>query len=338
MVIIMNTKMRILELLEAHRGETISGEQLAELLHVSRNAIWKAMGELRGEGYQITAVTNKGYCLSQENDILSVQGIKPFLLPECQKYAECIHIYPSLRSTNQTAKEFAVAGAEHGTTVIADTQTDGRGRFDRSFFSPAGSGLYLSMVLHPDALHFQNKTAVTAFAAVAVCDAIEALSGQKPTIKWVNDIFLHGKKVCGILTEAVSDFESGRMQWIVLGIGLNIHTKAAAFPEDLQPLASSVYAEETTAALPNTRNRFAAEIINRILGKEYQFTEEVLFQKYKERLFILGKEILVLDGQSTYHAAALDIDALGHLIVKDQTGALHTLMSGEIRIQPVTGR
>ena len=325
----MSTKNHILELLEQQRGKSISGEHRAEILSISRNAVWKAVKELQKEGYNIVAVTNKGYCLSDENDIVSLPGIKPFLSEKSQPYADKIQVYKSLESTNKTAKEMAVAGAEHGTVIISDCQTMGRGRYSRNFFSPAGGGLYMSIVLRPEVLHFENPTSVTAFAAVSVCEAIESISKKTPKIKWVNDIFIDRKKVCGILTEAVTDFESGGLEWIVLGIGINVYIRAEDFPGDLQSLATSIYSDER---MPGVRNKLSAEIINRILGFETSPSETEIFEKYKKRLMMLGKEITVNQNQMEYKATAIDVDSVGHLIVKNENGERITLSTGEIRI------
>ena len=325
----MRTKEHILELLEQQRGESISGEQLAGILGISRNAVWKAVKELQKDGYHIVAVTNKGYCLTDKNDIISIPGIKPFLSEKSQPYADKIQIYKSLESTNKTAKEMAVAGAEHGTVIISDCQTMGRGRYSRKFFSPSGGGLYMSIVLRPDVLHFKNPTSVTAFAAVSVCEAIESISNKTPEIKWVNDIYIDGKKVCGILTEAVTDFESGGLDWVVLGIGINVSIPTEDFPDDLQSLASSIYPDER---MPGIRNRLSGEILNRILGAETAPSEAEIFKKYKKRLMMLGKKITVIQNQMEYKATAIDVDSYGHLIVKNETGEIITLSSGEIRI------
>lgn len=325
----MSTKNRILELLEQQRGESISGEHLAGVLGISRNAVWKAIKELQKDGYNIVAVTNKGYCLSAENDIISIPGIKPFLSERSQFYANKIQVHKSLESTNKTAKEMAVAGAEHGTIIISDCQTMGRGRYSRNFFSPSGGGLYMSIVLRPEAMHFKNPTSVTAFAAVSVCEAIESISTKVPRIKWVNDIFIDGKKVCGILTEAVTDFESGGLDWVVLGIGINVHTRTEDFPCDLQSIATSIYPDEKRSGV---RNRLSAEIINRILGFETLPSETEIFEKYKKRLMVLGKKITVIQNQVEYKATAIDVDSVGHLVVKNERGERITLSSGEIRI------
>ena len=324
----MSTKYRILELLEQNRGDSISGERLAGILNVSRNAVWKAVKELEKEGYSIEAVTNKGYRLSDQNDIVSIQGIKPFLSPQSKLYAENIKIYKTLESTNKTAKEMAVAGAEHGTVIIADSQTKGRGRYSRSYFSPSG-GLYMSIILRPEVLNFENPTSVTAFAAVAVCEAIESISEKTPKIKWVNDVLIDEKKVCGILTEAVTDFESGSLDWIVLGIGINVYIKTEDFPDDLQTSATSIFPNEKMFGV---RNKLSAEIINRILGYDITPREAEIFRKYKNRLAMLGNQVTVIQNKNEYKAAVIDIDAAGHLVVKNENGEIITVSSGEIRI------
>jgi len=325
----MTTKERVLTLLEENRGKTVSGEQLAAALNVSRNAVWKAVTDLRAAGYRIDAVTNKGYCLSADNDKLSVQGIVPLLSETARPFAEYLQVYPELASTNQTAKELALAGAAHGTAVIAAQQSQGRGRYTRSFCSPPG-GLYFSIILHPDKLHFAHVTTVTALAAVAVCEAIEAVSGKKPGVKWVNDVFLDGKKVCGILTEAVTDIESGTLGWLVLGIGINVTTRPEDFPPELREIAGSVFGGES----PGSRNRLAAELMNRIPGCVPMLTEEEVIASYRSKLMMLGKPVTVVQSDGTeYSALAQDVDCAGHLIVQTEDGVQQTLSSGEIRIR-----
>ena len=323
----MNTKEQVLQMLEAQRGSFLSGEQLAETLSVSRNAVWKAIRELRKTGHQINAVTNKGYCIPQDDDTLSLQGILPYLSPAIP--ADAVQVYPALRSTNQKAKELALAGAPHGTAVIAAEQSEGRGRYARAFVSPAG-GLYMSVILHPDRLQFPHITAVTAFAAVAVCEAIEAISGKVPQIKWVNDLFLGGKKICGILTEAVTDFESGSLGWIVLGIGINVNTRAADFPPQLRQTAGAVYPDD--APVRGNRCRLAAEILNRTAGFSEPPQEAAVMAAYRSRLMMLGQQVTVTEGERQYPATALDINDAGHLILQTADGTRRTLSAGEIRI------
>jgi len=257
-MLVMNTKNMILLLLEQNRGNPISGEKIAESLGISRNAVWKAITALKSEGYSINAVSNRGYTLAIDNDILSVAGIIPYLTDK--NSANKIHIYKSLESTNKTAKELAIQGAEHGTIIIADTQTDGKGRYDKHFYSPPKSGLYMSILLRSHFLNLTNAANITKMAAVAVCRAIEILAGSKPKIKPVNDIFLNSKKICGILTEAISDLESGNVDWAVVGFGINITT--IDFPLELRDIATSIFADNSKAVDATFRSKLAAELIN----------------------------------------------------------------------------
>lgn len=323
----MNTKERVLELLEDRRGEDLSGEAIANLLKLSRTSVWKAIRELRADGYDIRAATHRGYCLSAANDILSAQGLLPFLRD--RSHADGIRVFPSLASTNETAKELALSGAGHGTVVMAERQTAGKGRYGRAFFSPPG-GLYMSFVLRPEALPFENAAAVTMFAAVSVCEAIEAVTQKKPVIKWVNDILLDGRKICGILTEAVTDVESGRFQWFVLGVGLNFRARPEDYPEELRQSAGALFSDERP---PITRNRLAAELISGILLPAGSVKEKDLPARYRSRLMTLGRRVTVVQPRETYEALAVDIDEAGHLIVKTDAGDTRTLSSGEARVR-----
>ena len=324
----LSTKKHLLALLETSRGRSISGEHIAKQLKVSRNAVWKAIQELKKEGYRIQAVTNKGYCLCEDNDILSVQGMLPFLVSKSS--ADRVIIHTLLASTNQSAKELAVAGAEHGTVIIADGQTAGRGRYGRQFHSPPGKGIYMSFILHPAHLKLKTPTLITAFAAVAVCEAIEAVTKKAPRIKWVNDIYVDEKKICGILTEAVTDLESGGIQWVVVGIGINFSTPDIDFPEAIRQVAGSIFpnGQPTT-----TRNHLIAEVINRVLERGDRFNEDEILDRYRERLLMLGKKVFVVGAQETYEATAIDIDQDGRLIVKKESGEVQSLYAGEISIR-----
>jgi BirA family biotin operon repressor/biotin-[acetyl-CoA-carboxylase] ligase len=320
----MNTKQRILALLESSRNQSISGERIAEELNISRNAVWKAVKELQKAGYKIEAVTNKGYRLSEDNDILSAQGMLPYLAEKST--AEKIFVHDTLESTNKTAKEMAISGASHGSVIIANHQTAGKGRFGRAFHSPAGCGLYMSLILHSAQLRFSTPTLITAFAAVCVCEAIESISCKKPQIKWVNDIFTDGRKICGILTEAVTDFESGSTGWIVTGIGINF--RKSELPEDLQRIAGAIF---ETEKLSVTRNRLCAEVVNRMIFSEID--EKEMLKKYRQRMFILGKTVTVTGSAEAYEAVAVDIDDTGRLLVKKKSGEILALSAGEISIK-----
>lgn len=230
------TKERVLRALEAREGAHVSGAQLARELGVTRNSVWKAVNALRREGYHIDATTNRGYALSHEDDLLSASGIRRFLpadaplLPTVRK---------SLDSTNAEALRRAVDGAPEGTVIVAEEQTAGRGRRGRSFFSPAGTGIYLSILVRP-ALAAERAHLLTCSAAVAVAEAIEACAGVDASIKWVNDVYCRGKKVAGILTEGSFDLEGGVLQHAVVGIGVNVRPPHAGFPAEIAERAGAV--------------------------------------------------------------------------------------------------
>lgn len=325
----MSTKKSVLELLESQRGKNISGESIAKQLHVTRNAVWKAIKELEKDGYKIQATTNKGYRLYEDNDILSVEGMLPFL--STREVSQKIKIHSSLESTNKTAKELAIAGAGHVTIVIADHQTSGRGRFDRNFYSPGGQGIYMSFILRPSKHNLvDNPTLITSFAAVAVCKAIEKTTGKFPQIKWVNDIFLDGKKICGILTEAVTDFETSNIQWIVLGIGINFTMPDSGFPEELKNIAGAIFSGSKPTI---TRNHLISELINQISEFQKEWGSKNVFLQYKKRLFILGKRVVVTElGGLSFDGIAVDIDDTGRLIIKKECGKTLSLSAGEVSL------
>ncbi len=322
----MSTKHKILELLEKNRGRNISGEDIAGQLNISRTAVWKAIKSLGQDGHEIQAVTNLGYVLTENSNVLTTQALLPYLSDV--NYAEKINIFKSLESTNKTAKEMAVNGCEHGTVIIADSQTDGKGRYGRSFYSPAGSGLYISFVLRSAFINLPNVTMITSATAVAVCRAIQAVTGQKAEIKWVNDILVNGKKICGILTEAITDFESGCIDWIVVGMGINIDTKD--FPGEISQTATSLFTENAGGSV---RNRLAAEIINTFLSSSAWLNDKKTYEEYKNRLTMLGKGIIVSSANETYEATAIDIDEALRLIVKKTDGRISVLSSGEVHVR-----
>lgn len=232
------TKERVLRALEAREGAHVSGAQLARELGVTRNSVWKAVNALRREGYHIDATTNRGYALSHEDDLLSASGIRRFLPADAPLFPA---VRKSLDSTNAEALRRAVDGAPEGTVIVAEEQTAGRGRRGRSFFSPAGTGIYLSILVRP-ALAAERAHLLTCSAAVAVAEAIEACAGVDASIKWVNDVYCRGKKVAGILTEGSFDLEGGVLQHAVVGIGVNVRPPHAGFPAEI--------AERVGAVLP----------------------------------------------------------------------------------------
>ena len=217
-----STKQALLQALSAAEGAYISGQQLAEALGVSRAAVHKAAQALLAQGYALDSAPRRGYRLA---------GGDPFCAEAVGPYPAPIHIYDTLQSSNLTAKQLALGGAPHGTLVLTAHQKAGRGRLGRRFESPAGKGVYLSLILRP-ALSAADAQSATISAAVAVARAVKALCGLELGIKWVNDLYYQGRKVCGILTEAGTDMECGQLEWLVVGIGLNLTTCPADWPEN----------------------------------------------------------------------------------------------------------
>lgn len=198
----------VLDALEKNRGEYLSGEQLASSLGVSRNAVWKAIQKLEEAGHKIRAVPKRGYTLAPESDVLTVQSVSRFLDTDMPVY---LQVQTEVTSTNTLLKAQAEQGAPEGTVLIAESQTAGKGRLGRHFTSPPGTGIYFSLLLRPHCTA-EKSLFITTTAAVAVCEAIEQVTGLNPQIKWVNDVYLNEKKVCGILTGASVDFENGGSQ------------------------------------------------------------------------------------------------------------------------------
>ena len=320
----MTTKERLFALLEVRQGSFVSGEELAETLHLSRAAVSKAMKALRQEGYAIEAVTNRGYRLSGECDILSEQGVKKHLNQDCQ-----ITFVPSVGSTNTVLRALAEQGAPEGTVVIADEQTGGRGRMGRAFYSPAGSGIYLSLLLRPVNADPRQTVTLTAAAAVALCQAIETVSENEPQIKWVNDIFLNGRKICGILSEAAFGLESGVPEYVVVGVGINAYTPEGGFPPELAEIAGALWERP----VPGGKNRLAAEFVNHF-WKLYTAGDPAAFlEDYRRRSLVVGKDVTVIAGGRETPAHALGIDENCRLLVRYENGETAALSYGEVRIQ-----
>ena len=323
----MGTKERLLEFFERNRGRYFSGEELAGQLSVSRTAVWKGVNSLRKEGYQIDAVQNKGYCLSAHTDILSAQGIRGYLSPECRDLR--LEVLRTVDSTNGWVRVKAEAGEPEGYVVVAASQEKGKGRVGRSFFSPADTGVYMSILLRPEGLSPGEASKITTMAAVAVCQAIEALSGRQAQIKWVNDIYMDGKKVSGILTEASVGLEDGLLDYGILGIGMNVYIPADGFPDELSGKAGAIF----ESPQDDGKNRLAAEVLNRFMKACRTKESSAYVEEYRKRCLVLGREILVLGKGEARKARALDVDEDCRLVVQYGDGRMERLSSGEIRIQ-----
>ena len=320
-------KSKVLKVLEENKGKTVSGAEIAKTLNLSRTSIWKAINSLRDDGYTINAVTNKGYSLADNTDLISKEGISLYLNKDFSNVD--IYIYKTTSSTNEVAKKLALSGAKHGTVVISEEQTQGKGRMGRSFYSPANTGIYMSIILRPT-LTAMDSVLITTSSSVAICDAIHKVTGIECQIKWINDIYINNKKVGGILTEASTNFESGTIDYLILGIGINFNNPKDNFPDDLKEIADSLYNGNSNGI---NRNILCAEILNNILSiipkiKDYNFISE-----YKKRSIILNQEIMYTSGGIYSKGRAIDINNDGSLVIKHDDGSIKILNSGEISIR-----
>lgn len=321
----MSVKNEVLHILEQNKGEIVSGQELAEKIGVSRTAIWKSINSLKEEGYSILGVSNKGYLLSPSSDVLSSEGIKPFLKNEYKDIP--ITVFKTIGSTNTEAKLLAMKNATHGTVILSEEQTQGRGRMGRNFYSPADSGIYLSIILKPQ-LNIADSVLITTATAVAVCLAIDKFTPKEPKIKWVNDIYIDDKKVCGILTEAVTDIESGIINSVIVGIGLNVKTEI--FPSEISEIAGSIFNSNDRDFI---RNQLSAEIVNNVLDMCVDLKDRSFLEIYKNRSMIIGERIRYLKNNQWFEGYAQDIDELGGLVVFHEDGHKEVLHSGEISVR-----
>lgn len=260
-------------------------------------------------------------------DKLSVAGMTAYLSEKVEQ--EHIHIHPVLSSTNTEAKRLAAEGAPHRTVVFAEEQTGGRGRLGRSFYSPKGSGIYMSMVLRPTC-SMEKIVMITTVASVLVCRAIERVTEKECMIKWVNDIYMEERKISGILTEGVANPATGCIDCIILGIGINFQRKEEDFPEEIQGKAGAIFSEDTNGI---TRNQLAAEVLNQLLELDEILETGSYLPEYKRRSLVLGREVQVVSSQETRTALVKDIDKTGGLVVRWEDGTSDVIRTGEVSIR-----
>lgn len=362
----MSTKSTILQILTSSKnGAVLSGEELASQCGVSRAAVWKAVKALREEGFEITGTTNGGYVL-ESGDVLTTEAVASAFNAAFPRFAGArIEVFKEIDSTNIQAKrwlsecgslrtadgQLTEAGKTYENSIIvAEKQTAGRGRSGRTFVSPARTGIYLTVIYAPQG-GITNPAKITAFSAVAVCRALKKLYGIQPSIKWINDIFYKGKKICGILTEGTTNFETGIIEAAVIGIGVNIEENPAAFGSEVSKIAGGIFSAEdeksdvikaageralTSSGKKVSRAQLAAQIAGETLQVLSQPAESVI-QEYKDLSFLIGKEVevhtLIDSSQGIYMAKVLDIDQNAALVVSLADGSKKTLISGEVSLK-----
>jgi BirA family biotin operon repressor/biotin-[acetyl-CoA-carboxylase] ligase len=316
-------KNKVLASLEAARGGYVSGQSIANRLGVTRAAVWKAVTALRQDGHAISSSPNSGYMLAPQSDKLSVEAIRAALPPKYRTLP--IIVFESTGSTNDEARRLLTAGEKTPFIVAANQQMLGRGRRGRRFDSPPDSGLYMSVALRPQA-GLSASVALTSMAAVAAARAIDALSDKHAMIKWVNDIYIGGKKVCGILTEAVSELESGDAHSVVIGLGFNVH----------EPPANPALADIAGAIDPTRRIR-RGELAARVAAELFPLCENIADKSYmtdyRARSLALGKQVAYTCGGETRTGTAIAVADDGALIVHHPDGSQTTLSTGEITLR-----
>ena len=316
-------KEKVLKILESSRGKFISGENIAETLRVSRAAVSNAVKSLKSEGHRIKSSTKIGYCLENHSDVLTAGGIISNLSENSLiKKVICLE---KVDSTNNYAKKIALEGAPEGTLIVANQQTAGRGRRGHSFISPAGTGLYMTIILRPN-VETPKFQMITIAAAVSVCLSIEKLNpGIETKIKWVNDIFLRGKKICGILTEAVTSFESNEIESVITGIGINISTKD--FDSEISNTAGAILENDE---FKFGRDELAAMIADYVMYFSMNLDSTELIGEYRKRSILIGEDINYMKGDEKYKAHVTGIDNSGGLEIINEKGEKEILRSGEV--------
>lgn len=325
----MNTADRVLAIL-AREKEYVSGEDISSRIGLSRAAVNAAVKALRSAGYEIDSVTNKGYRLLSAPDVLNLGLLGAYISDE---RLESLTVLNSTDSTNKVLREMAFDGAPAGQTVIANEQSAGRGRMGRNFFSPRDNGIYLSYLLRPDVAPAEAVT-LTAWTAAAMVRAVKKVAGTAPGIKWVNDLYMNGKKICGILTEMSVESETGRIDSIIIGIGINVNTAKDDFPEDIRDIASSIAAETGNRV---SRTALAAAMIGELdkLNADWPKKKDDYLEAYRQYDMTCGRDINVISRGSVRPAEAITINDDFSLKVKYPGGETEDLSSGEVSLKLV---
>ena len=323
-------KEEILRLLRSADGY-ISGQELCNRFGVSRTAVWKAINQLKEAGYEIEAQQNKGYRLMAAPDLMTEAEIKSLMHTEW--VAKEVLYFDTIDSTNTKAQELAEKGYPSGTLVVADKQESGKGRRGRSWVSPSGTGIFMTLMIKPD-INPNHASMLTLVAALAVAKAITSVTGEEAMIKWPNDIVVNSKKVCGILTEMNAQFDY--INHIVVGIGINVHNES--FPEEISQMASSLMIEA------GGKRFHRAQIIAETMSYFEQYYDtflktqdlSALVREYDELLVNRNKSVRVLDPKEPFDGKAMGITPKGELIV-DTWESRKLVSSGEVSVRGIYG-
>ena len=321
---------KVLKILKENMDSPVSGEDISRLLGVSRMTVSNAVKELRQNGYDITSATRRGYCLRACADHLGFGDIAP-LVPDREGELICL---PEVDSTNTYLKKLAVKGAPHGTVVIADRQTGGRGRLGRNFESPGGVGVYLSMLLRPKCAP-GRALSITAGTAVAMCAAIKEITGCSCGIKWMNDIILDGRKICGILTEMSIEAETNGIQYIVVGAGVNVNNPPESFSGEVREIAGSIFSCTGKTA---ERCAIAAAMVRRMdeMYSNWLRDDKWCLEEYRRLCVNLGRDAVIKQTGELVHVLNVSDDF--SLTVKTESGFVKNVSSGEVSLRSAGGQ
>ena len=309
----------------------ISGQELCERFQVSRTAVWKVVRQLEAEGYEIEAVRNRGYRLKTAGDILSQAEILSSIRGSWAG-REILYL-DEVDSTNTAAKKAAENGAVHGTLVVSERQTGGKGRRGRAWDSPRGTGIFMTLILRPNMAPV-HASMLTLVAALAVADGIRECTGAESLIKWPNDIVMSGKKICGILTEMSADPDC--INYVAVGIGINVNMEE--FPEEIRGVAASIFTEtgkKTKRSLLISAVMAAFERYCEVFMKTTDMSG--LLEDYNGKLANCGRTVRVLDPAGEYSGTAIGIDREGELLVEMEDTTVRRVLSGEVSVRGIYG-
>jgi len=319
-------KSKILEKLKGNE-DFISGQEISKDFHMTRAAIWKYINILREEGYNIESVPSKGYRLVSLPDLLTYEEIREYL--DTDFIGRNIHYFDSIDSTNKKAKEIAL-DEEEGTVLISEEQTDGKGRMGRDWVSPKGKGIWMTIILKPN-IEPMKVPKLTLLGAAAVNKALDKM-GIKTQIKWPNDILIAGKKICGILTEMSG--ELSMINYIIMGIGINVNLDEGDIPEELKDKASSL---KISTGEEINRKELTANILNELEKLYISFKEEdnkdEVLKICRENSILLGEEVKIIRGNDIRLGKAIDIKEDGELLVKFEGDNIESIISGEVSLR-----
>lgn len=310
-------------------ADYVSGEELSEILGVTRSAVWKHINSLKEDGYEIDSVRNRGYKLISEPDLLD--GERILGNAEQNLVIKRIKVMKETDSTNEEAKRLIRSGDDEGGIVIAaECQTAGKGRFCRKWESPQEDGVFFSLLLRPD-IPPTDVASITLASGYAVCLAIRDITGIDARIKWPNDVIVGCKKLCGILTEMAA--QSDRIDYLIIGIGINVNN--SSFPEAIADRATSVFLETGTKT---DRNLFLSKVLyylDREIGKFLVSLSIDDVEHFKEICATMGRLVTVQRGNNTISGTAYDISPEGELIIRTEDGKDVVINSGEVTVQGI---